>query len=50
MIKKIDKKNRFVSMFNPDTGFYMRSGIIDENGKISDWKIDIEDFQPSEED
>ena len=33
MIKKIDKKNRFVSMFNPDTGFYMRSGIIDENGK-----------------
>lgn len=23
---------------------------IDENGKISDWKIDIEDFQPSEED
>lgn len=33
MIKKIDKKNRFVSMFNPDTGFYMRSGVIDENGK-----------------
>lgn len=33
MIKKIDKKNRFVSMFNPDTGFYVRSGIIDENGK-----------------
>ena len=23
---------------------------IDENGKISDWKIDIEDFKPSEED
>lgn len=33
MIKKIDRKNKFVSMFNPDTGFYMRSGIIDENGK-----------------
>ena len=32
MIKKIDKKNKFVSMFNPDTGFYMRSGVI-ENGK-----------------
>lgn len=32
MIKKVDKKNKFISMFNPDTGFYMRSGII-ENGK-----------------
>ena len=32
MIKKIDKKNKFVSMFNPNTGFYMRSGVI-ENGK-----------------
>lgn len=33
MIKKVDKKNRFISMFNPETGFYIRSGIIDENGK-----------------
>ena len=32
MIKKIDKKNKFVSMFDPNTGFYMRSGVI-ENGK-----------------
>lgn len=32
IIKKVDKKNRFVSMFNPDTGFYVRSGVIDENG------------------
>lgn len=32
MIKKIDKKNKFISMFNPDTGFYVRSGVI-ENGK-----------------
>ena len=32
MIRKIDEKNKFVSMFDPDTGFYMRSGII-ENGK-----------------
>ena len=32
MIKKIDKKNKFVSIFNPNTGFYMRSGVI-ENGK-----------------
>ncbi len=33
MIKKVDKKNRFVSMFNSKTGFYMRTGVIDENGK-----------------
>ena len=32
MIKKIDRKNRFVAMFNPTTGFYARSGVIDENG------------------
>ena len=32
MIKKIDKKNKFISMFDPDTGFYMRSGVM-ENGK-----------------
>jgi radical SAM protein with 4Fe4S-binding SPASM domain len=32
MIKKVDKKNKFISMFNPDTGFYMRSGVI-EDGK-----------------
>lgn len=33
MIKKVDKKNRFVSMFDPATGFYIRTGVIDENGK-----------------
>ena len=32
MIRKVDKKNRFISMFDPKTGFYMRSGVIDENG------------------
>ena len=32
MIKKVDRKNRFVAMFNPTTGFYARSGVIDENG------------------
>ena len=32
IIKKIDKKNKFISMFNSKTGFYMRSGVI-ENGK-----------------
>ena len=30
MIRKIDKKNKFVSMFNPKTGFYMRSGVIED--------------------
>lgn len=33
MIKFVDKKNRFVEMFNPKTGFYIRSGVLDENGK-----------------
>ena len=33
MIKKVDRKNRFISMFNSETGFYMRTGVIDENGK-----------------
>lgn len=28
MIRKIDKENKFISVFNPDTGFYMRSGVI----------------------
>ena len=32
MAIKFDKKNRFISMFNPRTGFYMRTGIIDEQG------------------
>ena len=32
MIKKVDKKNKFVSCFDPDTGFYFRTGILDENG------------------
>lgn len=33
MLKKVDRKNRFVSMFDPKTGFYVRSGVYDENGK-----------------
>lgn len=33
MIKYKDETNRFMEIFNPETGFYMRSGIIDENGK-----------------
>ena len=33
MIFKYDKKNKFKAMFNPDTGFYMRTGVLDEDGK-----------------
>lgn len=33
MFKKIDVKNRFISVFNPKTGFYMRTGVYDENNK-----------------
>lgn len=36
MLTKIDKKNRFISRFDPDTGFYIRSGVIDKNGKDTD--------------
>ena len=32
MIKLADKTNKFVSLFDPKTGFYVRSGVI-ENGK-----------------
>ena len=35
MITILDKINRFVTQFNPVDGFYIRSGIIDENGKDS---------------
>lgn len=33
MIRKYDKKNKFISMFDPDTGFYMRTGFLDFDGK-----------------
>lgn len=33
MIRFIDKKNRFVELFDPNTGFYIRSGVIDAEGK-----------------
>lgn len=33
MIKCFDKKNRFAEMFDPKTGFYMRSGVINEKGE-----------------
>lgn len=38
MITKVDKKNKFQSMFDPRTGFYARTGILDENG--NDTNID----------
>ena len=39
MIRKVDKKNRFVSLFDPKTGFYVRSGVMDENGKDTERSI-----------
>lgn len=30
--KFIDKDNKFIELFDSDTGFYVRSGIIDEDG------------------
>ena len=30
MIRKYDKKYRYISTFNPKTGYYMRTGIINE--------------------
>lgn len=33
MFRKFDRRNRFISMFDPNTGFYMRSGVLDENGR-----------------
>lgn len=32
MIKLVDKTNKFVSLFDSKTGFYVRSGVIDEWG------------------
>lgn len=33
IVIKVDKKNKFVSKFNTETGFYVRTGILDEDGK-----------------
>lgn len=38
MIRCFDRANRFVEVFDPKTGFYARSGVIDEHG--SDTNID----------
>ena len=32
MIRKIDRENKFISFFNTQTGFYIRTGILDEAG------------------
>lgn len=33
MIKFFDDENRFIELFDPNTGFYIRSDVLDENGK-----------------
>jgi len=33
LLQKYDKKNHFISSFNPETGYYIRTGILDEHGK-----------------
>ena len=30
---KYDRKNKFKAIFNSDTGFYMRTGVLDDTGK-----------------
>ncbi len=30
MIRKVDRKNQFVSLFNPDTGYYLRAGFKED--------------------
>ena len=32
ILKKFDKKYKFISMFNPETGLYMRTGILNNQG------------------
>lgn len=32
-VRKVDTKNHFISWFNPKTGFYIRTGILDISGK-----------------
>lgn len=32
MIERRDEENHFVSMFDPETGFYFRTGVISEDG------------------
>lgn len=33
MLRKVDKENRFISWFDPKTGYYKRTGVIDDEGK-----------------
>lgn len=35
-IKKVDTKNHFISFFDTDSGFYMRTGVLTEDGKDTD--------------
>lgn len=36
LIQKVDKKNRFVAMFDTDSGEYVRTGVLDKDGKDTD--------------
>lgn len=40
----IDKQNRFVEKFDPNTGFYIRSGVLDDNGKDTGVDSFMRDF------
>ena len=43
ILKKIDKNYNFISIFNTQSGFYMRTGILDDSGKDTG----VEVFQSS---
>ncbi|MFL0197422.1 radical SAM/SPASM domain-containing protein [Clostridium sp. WILCCON 0269] len=43
ILKKIDKKYNFISIFNTENGFYMRTGILNSKGKDTG----VEVFQSS---
>ena len=36
MIHFVDKQNHFTEVFDPETGFYARSGVIDDKGEDTD--------------
>lgn len=41
VIKKIDRENKFISMFNNETGAYMRTGVLEEiDGQVKDTGVD----------
>ena len=51
----IDNENRFIEMFDPKTGFYQRSSILDKDGIETDevqWIFEVRgthlDYKPPE--